>query len=73
MEEYKIELTVRRLATEGLSCEARRLYGEALRAAKQAYAPYSHFQVGAAVLLSNGTVVTCTNQENVAYPSGMCA
>lgn len=39
----------------------------------EAYAPYSHFQVGAAVLLENGVVVTGNNQENAAYPSGMCA
>ena len=38
-----------------------------------AYAPYSHFKVGAAVLLENGKVVTGNNQENAAYPSGMCA
>jgi cytidine deaminase len=41
--------------------------------AKSAYAPYSHFNVGAAILLKNGTVVTGSNQENVAYPSGLCA
>jgi len=39
----------------------------------RAYAPYSHFQVGAAVLLDNGKTVTGNNQENAAYPSGMCA
>jgi len=38
-----------------------------------AYAPYSKFQVGAAVLLENGEIITGTNQENAAYPSGMCA
>jgi cytidine deaminase len=38
-----------------------------------AYAPYSNFQVGAAVLLSNGEVVGGSNQENLAYPSGLCA
>ncbi|MCH2230228.1 MAG: cytidine deaminase [Crocinitomicaceae bacterium] len=38
-----------------------------------AYAPYSKFKVGAAVLLSNGTIVTGSNQENIAYPSGLCA
>ncbi|MDR0536605.1 MAG: cytidine deaminase [Tannerellaceae bacterium] len=38
-----------------------------------AYAPYSHFNVGAAVLLENGNIVTGTNQENIAYPSGLCA
>lgn len=40
---------------------------------KNAYAPYSNFFVGAAVLLDDGTVVTGTNQENAAYPSGLCA
>lgn len=39
----------------------------------QAYAPYSGFHVGAAVLLDNGQVVTGNNQENSAYPSGLCA
>ena len=37
------------------------------------YAPYSRFRVGAAILLSNGEIVTGANQENVAYPSGTCA
>ena len=42
-------------------------------AAERAYAVYSHFQVGAAILLTNGEVVTGNNQENSAYPSGLCA
>lgn len=37
------------------------------------YAPYSKFNVGAAVLLDNGEIITGTNQENAAYPSGLCA
>lgn len=45
----------------------------ALEAAKRAYAPYSSFCVGAAVQLADGTVVTGNNQENAAYPSGICA
>ena len=48
-----------------------------MKAAKQAlnnaYAPYSQFNVGAAVLLENGIIVTGNNQENAAYPSGICA
>ncbi len=40
---------------------------------KSAYAPYSTFHVGAAVLLENGKIVTGNNQENAAYPSGLCA
>ena len=42
-------------------------------AAQHAYAPYSGFCVGAAVLLGNGVIVTGNNQENAAYPSGLCA
>jgi cytidine deaminase len=41
--------------------------------AKNAWAPYSGFHVGAAVLLDNGKIVTGNNQENAAYPSGLCA
>ena len=39
----------------------------------KAYAPYSKFTVGAAILLDNGIVVQGLNQENAAYPSGLCA
>ena len=45
----------------------------AVEAARNAYAPYSRFRVGAALLLSNGVVVVGSNQENAAYPSGLCA
>ena len=41
-----------------------------MEATARSYSPYSHFSVGAAALLGNGTVVTGTNQENAAYPSG---
>ncbi|MBR4755788.1 MAG: cytidine deaminase [Bacteroidales bacterium] len=46
---------------------------EAVEAQKSSYAPYSRFNVGAAVLLEEGTVVRGSNQENAAYPSGLCA
>ena len=45
----------------------------AIEAGKNAYAPYSNFHVGAAVLLENGEVVIGNNQENASYPSGLCA
>ena len=45
----------------------------AVRAMEKAYAPYSKFHVGAAVLLDDGTTVIGANQENVAYPAGLCA
>lgn len=51
----------------------RRLINKARSAAKKAYAPYSGFNVGAALLLENGEIFTGSNQENAAYPSGLCA
>ena len=49
------------------------LLHEAEKSAKNAYAPYSHFKVGAAILLQNGEIVAGNNQENAVYPSGLCA
>lgn len=49
------------------------LMKEAVKARGDAYAPYSNFQVGAAVLLENGSIVIGNNQENASYPSGLCA
>lgn len=46
---------------------------EAIEASKKSYSIYSEFAVGAAVLLANGVVVQGNNQENAAYPSGLCA
>ncbi len=51
----------------------RELMQRAIEATEGAYAPYSHFRVGAALRLKDGTIVVGSNQENVAYPSGMCA
>ena len=45
----------------------------AREAAKHAYAPYSHFKVGAAILLKNGHIISGNNQENAVFPSGLCA
>ncbi|MBO6515414.1 MAG: cytidine deaminase [Bacteroidia bacterium] len=56
-----------------LSEPIQNLLKEASMATQRAYAPYSNFYVGAAVLLSNGEVVTGNNQENAAFPSGLCA
>jgi cytidine deaminase len=49
------------------------LVRQAMDAAGRAYAPYSSYHVGAAVLLGNGKIITGNNQENAAYPSGLCA
>jgi len=45
----------------------------ARKATAHAYAPYSHFQVGAAARLANGVLITGTNQENASFPAGICA
>lgn len=59
--------------TAELPAEDRELERLALEVAEQAYAPYSEFRVGAALRLANGVIVTGSNQENAAYPSGLCA
>ncbi len=56
-----------------LSKSDKALFLEAKKACESSYAPYSHFHVGAALLLENGEVIHGNNQENAAYPSGMCA
>lgn len=51
----------------------KKLIDAAKEATHKAYAPYSKFNVGAALLLANGIIITGNNQENAAYPSGICA
>ena len=58
---------------EELNQEEQNLVTLAKQACQTSYAPYSHFSVGAAVLLDNGETVSGSNQENAAYPSGTCA
>ena len=53
--------------------DIQQLMKDAFAARDSAYAPYSEFHVGAALLLSNGEIVKGSNQENAAYPSGLCA
>jgi cytidine deaminase len=53
--------------------EVQALMEKAIAARNTAYAPYSRFRVGAALLLDNGAIVVGSNQENAAYPSGLCA
>ena len=56
-----------------LSLEGQDLMKNAIEARNNAYAPYSKFNVGCALLLDNGEIVIGSNQENAAYPSGLCA
>lgn len=59
--------------SDELSKSDKELLLKAVDARKNAYAPYSKFNVGASLLLDNGHIVLGNNQENAAYPSGMCA
>ena len=56
-----------------LAADDQMLMKQAILARENAYAPYSKFCVGAALLLANGEIIFGSNQENAAYPSGMCA
>ncbi|MDR2118310.1 MAG: cytidine deaminase [Tannerellaceae bacterium] len=73
MKEIVIETKVKTCPLAELPDEWKELAGRSLSAARDAYAPYSKFQVGAAVLLDSGIIVAGNNQENAAYPSGLCA
>jgi len=73
MEYLKIVTKITICSYEELNSEEKKMIEAAKDAAKKAYAPYSNFQVGAAAFLENGTIITGNNQENVAYPSGLCA
>ncbi|MFV5693449.1 cytidine deaminase [Flavobacterium sp. LT1R49] len=60
-------------STKDLPIDILNLMEQAIAIRKKAYAPYSKFRVGAAILLDNGKIVLGSNQENAAYPSGLCA
>lgn len=73
MKEVKLQATLHVLREEELSHDDKRLVDKAKEMTQHSYAPYSRFRVGAAVLLADGTIVGGSNQENAAYPSGLCA
>ena len=74
MKEVKIESILYVYdALEELPENIQSLMNSAIEARKKAYAPYSNFHVGAALLLDNGEIISGSNQENASYPSGLCA
>ncbi|MCH5236312.1 MAG: cytidine deaminase [Muribaculaceae bacterium] len=73
MKQIEIKTLIRECSFEELNDDDKILVSKAKEATRGAYAPYSHYQVGAALLLHNGEIVTGSNQENAAYPSGTCA
>jgi cytidine deaminase len=73
MKQIILQTTISILSKEELSAQETDLMNQAFEARSKAYAPYSNFTVGTAILLDNGIVVQGSNQENAAYPSGLCA
>ena len=74
MKEIKIESTLYLFENiEELPEKVNTLMQRAVKAREKAYAPYSNFNVGTAILLENGEIVPGRNQENASYPSGLCA
>ena len=73
MKEYQLTAKMRSYQWDELSAEQQALIQVAKDQTTRSYCPYSHFHVGAAALLGNGEIIRGCNQENAAYPSGLCA
>ena len=73
MEEIHLDIKIEQYAMEELSDSEQELVRSAIKAMHNAYANYSRFYVGAALRLANGQIVIGANQENAAFPSGLCA
>ena len=73
MKENQIQIHYNTYKWEELSEIYKNLMDRSIEAQLNAYAPYSNFKVGAAILLEDGTIFTGNNQENSAFPSGLCA
>lgn len=73
MQKLKTEVELTRFSPEELSESHKDLIERANHALEGSYSPYSNFAVGAAILLENGEIIKGSNQENAAYPSGLCA
>ena len=73
MKEYNLTTKMRSYQWNELSDEQRAIVTIAKEQTKNSYCPYSGFHVGAAAELENGVVIPGSNQENAAYPSGLCA
>lgn len=73
MRKLEVKTLIKEVSIEELNEVDRRLVDAAKEATRRAYAPFSKYNVGAAILLDNGRVVEGSNQENAAYPSGLCA
>lgn len=73
MKELVIKTSILDAQMEDLTDAEQALVEEAIEGTNRSYAPYSQFHVGAALLLENGKTIIGCNQENAAYPAGICA
>lgn len=73
MKELELTSHIKQCQLEELNPDEQALVGMAIEATGRSYAPYSHFHVGAAVELASGLRLMGCNQENAAFPSGLCA
>lgn len=73
MKKINLDITIHEWQLEELAVDDQELIRASIEATNHAYANYSHFYVGAAVRLANGKIVIGANQENAAFPSGLCA
>lgn len=73
MESFELITKIKVYDIESCPEDKKKLINSAKKATQTAYAPYSNYSVGAAALLENGVIITGSNQENAAYPSGLCA
>lgn len=73
MKTIEIAAKIHILDESELTEEQKNVVEAAKSATYRSYSPYSHYKVGAACLLDNGEIITGSNQENAAYPSGLCA
>ena len=73
MQQKQITITYNEYSADELSAWQKNLIEKSVEAQSSSYSPYSHFKVGAAILLEDDLIVLGSNQENAAYPSGLCA
>ena len=73
MKEYNLTTKIKSLQWDELTEEQRAVVAVAKEQIQRSYCPYSGFHVGAGALLANGEIIRGCNQENAAYPSGLCA
>lgn len=73
MKDLKVEIKIKECQMEELSETDRSIVALAIQATGFSYAPHSHFHVGACVKLADGTLIPGCNQENSAFPAGICA